>query len=171
MTHILSCQEIKNGLIQLIKQDDDFGKDQSNRIIKVINGYGKREGFFNKINGVFYRIWNAVKAIFGQSDWQLAKKTLIDAELKKSLNQIKNDITIPKKFKKRISEFLKSQTSFYSDTLLSVYIDCTHLKIRSDDDINSKITEIAEKYKKKGECLQKRQLKLQTEIKTYKKDQ
>jgi hypothetical protein len=171
MTHILSCQEIKNGLIQEIKQDNDIGKDQSNRIIKVINGYGKREGFFNKINGVFYRIWNAVKAIFGQSDWQLAKKSLINPNLKNEINQIKNDATIPKKFKKRICQLVKSQASFCVNTLLSINIDCTHLKVRSDDDITSKISEIGEKYKKRGEHLQKRQLKLKSEIEKYKKSQ
>lgn len=43
-------------------------------IERCVIGYSSREGFFGKISGLFYRIWNAVKAVFGQSDWQKARK-------------------------------------------------------------------------------------------------
>ena len=43
---------------------------------RCIQGYSNREGFFGKIGGLAYRIWNMVKAIFGQSDWQRTRRAL-----------------------------------------------------------------------------------------------
>jgi len=45
-------------------------------IEKCVKGYSTREGFGGKLAGLFYRIWNAIKAIFGQSDWQKARKAV-----------------------------------------------------------------------------------------------
>lgn len=45
-------------------------------IERCVVGYSTREGFGGKVAGLFYRIWNAIKAIFGRSDWQLARKEL-----------------------------------------------------------------------------------------------
>lgn len=43
---------------------------------RCVKGYSNREGFFGKLGGLFYRIWNAVKAVFGQSDWQKGRRAL-----------------------------------------------------------------------------------------------
>jgi hypothetical protein len=44
--------------------------------IRNLTGYVKREGFWGGICTILHRIWNAIKAIFGQSDWQKAEKAL-----------------------------------------------------------------------------------------------
>lgn len=44
---------------------------------KGIAGYAKRDGFLGTIATVLHRVWNAAKAIFGQSDWQRAERAVI----------------------------------------------------------------------------------------------
>jgi hypothetical protein len=39
-------------------------------------GYSKRQTCCGKIAGLLYRIWNAIKALIGQSDWQRAKRAI-----------------------------------------------------------------------------------------------
>lgn len=43
---------------------------------RCVIGYSSRDGFFGKLSGLIYRVWNAVKAVFGQSDWQKARRGL-----------------------------------------------------------------------------------------------
>lgn len=45
---------------------------------RCVRGYSKREGLTGTFSGIIYRIWNAIKAIFGQSDWQIARRALKD---------------------------------------------------------------------------------------------
>lgn len=45
--------------------------------IKALTGYAKREGVLGMVATVLHRIWNAVKAIFGQSDWQRAENAVL----------------------------------------------------------------------------------------------
>lgn len=54
---------------------------------KGLAGYAKRDGFLGTIATVLHRVWNAAKAIFGQSDWQKAHCAAIsfaERNLKKS---------------------------------------------------------------------------------------
>lgn len=39
---------------------------------RCVTGYSKRKGCCQKFAALFYRIWNAIKAIFGKSDWDQA---------------------------------------------------------------------------------------------------
>ncbi|CRX39111.1 hypothetical protein [Estrella lausannensis] len=50
--------------------------DQEIADIKGIFGYVDREGFLGSIATLLHRVWNAVKALFGQSDWQRAERAL-----------------------------------------------------------------------------------------------
>lgn len=43
---------------------------------KCVRGYSTRRGFCGKIAGLIYRIWNGIKALIGQSDWQRAKRAI-----------------------------------------------------------------------------------------------
>lgn len=51
-------------------------KDEFNNL-KAVLGYCKREGFFGFLANLIHKIWNAVKSVFHQSDWQIASKTLL----------------------------------------------------------------------------------------------
>ncbi|MEM1282651.1 MAG: hypothetical protein AAGG81_03775 [Chlamydiota bacterium] len=44
---------------------------------KLIKWYGKQDNNRHKLFALFYRIWNAVKSIIGQSDWQLTIKNAL----------------------------------------------------------------------------------------------
>lgn len=68
-THFINTFEPPNG-------DRPALKNAQMKIIKCVNGYSSRTGFWGKIAGLIYRIWNAVKAIIGQSDWQRAKRAM-----------------------------------------------------------------------------------------------
>lgn len=50
--------------------------DALDKIQRCVTGYSSRAGFSGKICKLFYRIWNAVKALFCCSDWQLARKAI-----------------------------------------------------------------------------------------------
>lgn len=51
--------------------------DQEVADIKGFFGYCEREGFLGSIATLLHRVWNAVKSLFGQSDWQRAERALI----------------------------------------------------------------------------------------------
>lgn len=46
------------------------------KVTKCVNGYSSQHTLGSKISELVYRIWNAVKAIFGMSDWQRARRAL-----------------------------------------------------------------------------------------------
>jgi hypothetical protein len=76
--------------IGMAKEAIERFDDKSNTVItkslgdveKCVVGYSSREGFFGKLGGVVYRMWNAVKAIFGQSDWQKSRRALKTLQVK-----------------------------------------------------------------------------------------
>lgn len=45
--------------------------------LQGVFGYADREGFLGSIATLLHRVWNAVKALFGQSDWQRAERAFI----------------------------------------------------------------------------------------------
>lgn len=45
--------------------------------LKGVFGYADREGFLGTIATLLHRIWNAVKSLIGQSDWQRAERAAI----------------------------------------------------------------------------------------------
>lgn len=55
----------------------DLATESEVSSLKAIAGYAKRDGFLGSIATLLHRVWNAVKAVFGQSDWQRARNSLI----------------------------------------------------------------------------------------------
>lgn len=55
----------------------DLATESEVNALKGLAGYAKRDGFLGSIATVLHRVWNAVKAVFGQSDWQRAERALI----------------------------------------------------------------------------------------------
>jgi hypothetical protein len=143
MTKILSIQQIKN---QMIKDTNIQLKGKlASRVVTVINGYGKREGFFDNIGGIFYRIWNAVKAIFGQSDWQLAQKDVTKswievAKAKDTSNNTENS-SIPQKYRAKLHKFQKEYFLNLGNTFLSIAVDATSFQYPSTSELNKSMRE------------------------------
>lgn len=54
------------------------GPKLKTKVRSCIKGYAKPTGVFERLQWIGYRIWNAVKSIFGQSDWQVAREALVD---------------------------------------------------------------------------------------------
>lgn len=50
--------------------------DALGKIQRCVERYSTRKGYSGKLAGLFYRIWNAIKAIFCCSDWQIAKRAM-----------------------------------------------------------------------------------------------
>lgn len=81
----------KGVLEELFENRKDIGKDTNkvgelklvNCTIKSIQKVEKAVNGYSNSWNIFYRIWNAVKACFGMSDWQCAKR---------SLHQLKNEL-------------------------------------------------------------------------------
>jgi hypothetical protein len=57
--------------------DAGFATNSEVCSVNAIFGYAKRDGFLGSIATLLHRVWNAIKAIFGQSDWQKASSALI----------------------------------------------------------------------------------------------
>jgi hypothetical protein len=170
MTKTLSSQEVKNELINTVKNREEIGKDTCNRTIKVINGYGKREGFFNKIGGIFYRIWNAVKAIFGQSDWQLASKTMRNEGLKKFAKPTEETKGLPDHLRIKMEKLQREIISKSVDSMLNVLVECTYLKCQSTDELSDEIDTLLDSGMEKSmKSMEQRGKKLQTEVFEYMK--
>lgn len=118
MNKIIPSNRIKESLKINIRKS--YGKDTADRVIHVINGYGKRSGFWSHIGGVFYRIWNAVKAIFNSSDWQLARKA------------------IAHEFDQKI-DFSKTVAHQKADIILRTFTMYTHCKASSGEQLKKKL--------------------------------
>lgn len=43
---------------------------------RCVRGYSSKNDFLGSLGDVIYRLWNAVKAIFGKSDWQKGRAAL-----------------------------------------------------------------------------------------------
>lgn len=69
--------KISQPLAQVL-QAVNFKPEQRKQIEACIIGYTPSKSCSDKCKAVFYRIWNAIKHIFGKSDWQLARKALND---------------------------------------------------------------------------------------------
>lgn len=50
--------------------------DQLYQVQACIADYSEREGFVGALRGLVFRIWNLIKGIFGQSDWQRTARFL-----------------------------------------------------------------------------------------------
>ena len=42
--------------------------------LKAVSGYAQRNGLLGSIATLLHRVWNAFKAVFGQSDWDMAHR-------------------------------------------------------------------------------------------------
>jgi hypothetical protein len=42
--------------------------------LKAVSGYANRNGLLGRIATLLHRVWNAFKAVFGQSDWDMAHR-------------------------------------------------------------------------------------------------
>ncbi|CRX39110.1 hypothetical protein [Estrella lausannensis] len=60
----------------------NFVTKKESRDIEGLLGYIPREGFLGSIRDLVHRIWNAIKAIFWQSDWELAVSSLASVQAK-----------------------------------------------------------------------------------------
>lgn len=96
---------------------------------RCIRGYSVRTGFFGKLSGIIYRICNAIKAIFGRSDWQMAKKSWLEykkvskldaerffEEKKEGVESILNKLCPNKKMKvNNFDDYLKARIAIYNE--------------------------------------------------------
>jgi len=110
-THFLNSLEAPNG-------DRPPFINALEKTKKCISGYSAKQGFWNKIAGLTYRIWNAIKAIIGQSDWQRAKRSidnknfkLIDANLRQ---MHKLDIFLNVEYPKELTHIEDADSFLYA---------------------------------------------------------
>lgn len=100
MSSVPAIKLFTSTLIADAKSSNDLTTSEKQALIKVatslercVVGYSRRIGCSQKLAGLFYRIWNAIKAIFGNSDWNKAVRALqkhsniINLTKNKKLNQ------------------------------------------------------------------------------------
>jgi len=147
MNEILSVKEIKNHIFtannELQNSEDtsprqllpskDGKKDYA---VTVFEGYGKRQGLFNNIEGLLYRIWNTVKAVFGKSDWQQARNEVIKkieaSYVVHPIDFSSIDEKNVKKVYRWIDQFIKKVANSYLDDLVA----CSKIEVENFDDIS-----------------------------------
>lgn len=63
-----------------------LGLDQKGQaqVEKTVAGYSSPNTLGEKVSYAAYRVFNAVKSLFGQSDWQVSKKILEKNSIKRS---------------------------------------------------------------------------------------
>jgi hypothetical protein len=74
----IECSADKSN-IEITKTNTAITKSLGD-VERCVVGYSSREGFFGKLGGIVYRMWNAVKAVFGQSDWQKCRRAITSIE-------------------------------------------------------------------------------------------
>lgn len=78
-------------------------------LIKALFGYAKGKGVFGRILMALHRVWNALKALFGQSDWQKGRRAVLNVA--RRITPGITDRNIAEKFKnlteKKVSIFLE----------------------------------------------------------------
>jgi hypothetical protein len=85
-------ESIKNESTSLTEKDIKEGIGYFEKIGRCVTGYRTRQGFGGKLAGFFYRIWNAIKAVFGQSDLQISRRTIDKIYTNHDLNKLTNII-------------------------------------------------------------------------------
>lgn len=170
MTTPLTSQEVKKQVIQNVMKDR-HGKDLTGRIITVIRGYGKRDGVLNNIAALFYRIWNAVKAVFGRSDWQLVKKAhLIELEEKVQVYQNTPSIKrLPKELAQKQINLERHMEEKIMEAYLAVNVDATYeTTFSSTEQVDDYLkTFLEKKLDKLKSLLRQRSKDLENEISEY----
>lgn len=141
MNNVLSTSEVKTALIQKLHEQNEWNGEVRSKIANVINGYGKRDGLIDQISGVVYRIFNAIKALFGQSDWQVAKKSIIKClenhtgiALMKSVGNVLGG-------QKQIEQEMKKILNPKSEALLQAYVKSTHFQASSAEELDQQLRE------------------------------
>jgi hypothetical protein len=56
--------------------------------LKAVSGYAKRNGLLGSIATLLHRVWNAFKAVFGQSDWDMAHRAFTSIANRHLSNQL-----------------------------------------------------------------------------------
>lgn len=94
-------------------------KSEKNILNRTVKWYAKPEGIFKTIAYVFYRAFNAIKAIFGKSDWQKSEKILSNM-----LSKIAMTDQLSKKYKKDFKDnILEEDKSFIPFKTISNEVD------------------------------------------------
>lgn len=146
MSNIIPVKDIKNHVFEMMNEKVSLGQDAKNRIFKVVDGYGKREGFWNNIGGIFYRIWNAVKAIFGQSDWQKARNLLQKAMKFEMLQQLQTEQKeeLSKECINKCLKPLNRMVKIFANCGLEIAVKSTYIKAKTDEQLQDKLRKLEE---------------------------
>jgi hypothetical protein len=75
--------------------------------LKAVSGYAKRNGLLGGIATLLHRVWNAFKAVFGQSDWQMANRAFISIA-DRGLSNIQGD-------ENTVDAYNRARSKLYTD--------------------------------------------------------
>ena len=81
--YIKSASEVDRDKARGLYKLDNFRPIQD-RVKQYTSRYIKPSGLFARVQWAMYRAFNALKSIFGQSDWQVAVALLVEAQMKDS---------------------------------------------------------------------------------------
>ena len=87
---------------------NEVGEKKQKVITDCISKYAMPSACSEKVSWAFYRIWNAVKHIFGMSDWQAAKRLICEVALKEPTGELDKNLKI---FDRRSQELAEKNLS------------------------------------------------------------
>ncbi|MEC7839334.1 MAG: hypothetical protein VX777_04770 [Chlamydiota bacterium] len=140
---MLNVQDIRKHIFGDCKKDPFFQHiNDKNYSIKIFDTYGKHDGFFKKLGNLIDRIWNAIKAIFGRSTWQVAKKTCIK-ESDKTIRNVLSDKEL--KDSREFQKLRKQVMGILFDFMGKLIINASHCRVKNVNEIDTALDLIAKK--------------------------
>jgi len=116
--------EVKKG----IDEQKGLSPEVQKQVGRCVSRYTSPKTFCERLSYIVFRVWNAVKAIFGKSDWQLARRSIKTSNFSK--DRIANS-------KKKISSEISNKAA--AAKIIKLSIPTLNKLFNSGADLNLKV--------------------------------
>lgn len=132
-----------NGSAEIILWAMHLTQDDQKKIRNCIHRYATPHTFCDKIKWVFYRAINAVKHIFGKSDWQVAEKIIRDRAWEMISPWFESPLNpLPQKLKQQLHDKITGVVNDAAASLLSTCLMAQESNTEANDAFKRRVNEL-----------------------------
>jgi hypothetical protein len=132
-----------NGSAEIILWAMHLTEGDREKIRNCVHRYATPHTFCDKIKWVFYRAINAVKHLFGQSDWQVAEKVIQDRAWKMISPWFDSPLNpLPEKLKKQLHDKITDVVNDAAAGLLSTCLMAHEANAEVNDAFKKRVNEL-----------------------------
>lgn len=122
------------------KKDEDIAR-------KCVSRYSRPETFYATMNWIIFRLENAVKSIFGKSEWQLTKNVIQNHVFKSAMEKVKAEKNISidhpeNEIKKLLNETVFKMTDIYVNSFFPMCLKINQKSPKITEELKEKIKKL-----------------------------